>query len=72
VRGRLRARGFQTAWLATVSPQLRRVRGRIDGAATIAGRLGAPRIEGRLAWHRGRIVVGPAPSRGPEDGGAEP
>ncbi|MFO7953564.1 translocation/assembly module TamB domain-containing protein [Thioalkalivibrio sp.] len=57
IDGDLVARLDDLAWLASLSPEIQRLRGSLDARLDFGGRLDAPLVEGEVAFREGGVLI---------------
>lgn len=57
VRAQLASRGFDLSFLSGAHAALRTVGGYVTADAQLSGKLGAPTLEGLVAWNKGRLHI---------------
>lgn len=57
VRAQLASRGFDLSFLSGAHAALRTVGGYVTADAELRGKLGAPVLEGKVAWNKGRLGI---------------
>ena len=77
VDGKVVAKHFDVAWLASLDQQVKTLAGKVSAKAKVAGTVGDPQLTGDVHWENGKMVVlgprgircatlGQAPARQPE------